>query len=79
MNRGSRFMSGFSWRDKGFTLIELLVVVAILGALAAVVVPNVGRFIEHGKTEAMQTELKNVQFAMDVGMLENGLTSVTHG
>jgi type IV pilus assembly protein PilA len=72
-------MGGFSYSDKGFTLIELLVVVAILGTLAAIVIPNVSRFIEHGKTEAMQTELREVQFAMNAGMLENGLTTVSHG
>ena len=72
-------MGSFSYSNKGFTLIELLVVVAILGVLAAVVVPNVGRFIGHGKTEAMQTELREVQFAINAGMVENGLTTITHG
>ncbi|GAG76781.1 unnamed protein product, partial [marine sediment metagenome] len=43
------------------TLIELLVVIAILGVIAAVAVPNVGKFIGRGKTEAYATELHNVQ------------------
>jgi len=54
----------FRYGEKGFTLIELLVVVAILGVLAAVAVPNVGKFIGRGKTEAYETELHNVQTAV---------------
>ncbi|MBI2830422.1 MAG: prepilin-type N-terminal cleavage/methylation domain-containing protein, partial [Chloroflexi bacterium] len=32
---------GFRRGQKGFTLIEILIVLAVLGVLAAVVVPNV--------------------------------------
>jgi len=54
-------MKQFRYGEKGFTLIELLVVIAILGVIAAVAVPNVGKFIGRGKTEAYATELHNVQ------------------
>ena len=50
--------------EKGFTLIELLVVVAILGVLAAVAVPNVGKFIDKGQEESYATELHNIQTAV---------------
>lgn len=56
-----KFLKHFRYGQKGFTLIELLVVIGILGAIAAVVVPNVGSFIGRGKTEAQATELHNVQ------------------
>ncbi|MFC1916200.1 type IV pilin protein, partial [Chloroflexota bacterium] len=59
--------------EKGFTLIELLIVVAILGVLAAVVIPNVGRFIGRGETEASDTELSNIQTAVVAMMTDNQL------
>lgn len=56
-----RFLKQFRYGERGFTLIELLVVIAVLGVLAAVVVPNVGKFIGQGKEEAWSTELHNIQ------------------
>ncbi|MBA7656698.1 hypothetical protein ES703_64625 [subsurface metagenome] len=66
-----RFMKQFHYGEKGFTLIELLVVVAILGVLAGVVVPNVGKFVGKGKTEAYATELHNVQTGVMAMMVDS--------
>ncbi len=65
--------------EKGFTLIELLIVVAILGVLAAVVIPNVGRFIGAGEDEAAATELSNIQSAVTSMMVDNGLATLPAG
>ncbi len=62
--------------EKGFTLIELLIVVAILGVLAAVVIPNVGRFIGRGESEAADTEFSNVQSAVVALMVDNGISTL---
>jgi prepilin-type N-terminal cleavage/methylation domain-containing protein len=67
-----KFLKHFRYGQKGFTLIELLVVIGILGAIAAVVVPNVGSFIGRGKTEAQATELHNVQTSVMAMMVDSG-------
>jgi prepilin-type N-terminal cleavage/methylation domain-containing protein len=61
----------------GFTLAELLVVVAIIVGLAAVILPNIGRFTGKGAEGAQSAELQSIQTAIDTYMADNGLATVT--
>jgi len=79
-----KYLSNINHDQRGFTLIELLVVIAILGVLAAVAVPNVGKFIGQGKQESYNAELHNLQtgimamiFESDNGLLDSSYTDIS--
>ena len=51
--------------EKGITLIEMLIVLAVLGILAAAVVPNLGGFLTRSKSESFDGDGKTLQTAVD--------------
>ena len=66
-------------KEKGFTLVELLVVVAILGALAAIVIPAVAQFMDEGEDEADLTEHQNVMLGVGAMMMANDTAEINGG
>jgi type IV pilus assembly protein PilA len=63
--------------EKGFTIIELLIVIAILGIIAAVVIPNIGGFMTSGQLAAANSEAENVKTASLAFCSEYGVWPVT--
>jgi general secretion pathway protein G len=58
--------------EAGFTLVELLVVLAIIGLIAALVAPQVLRYLGAARAETTQAQLKNIGSALELYYLDSG-------
>jgi len=58
-------------RHGGFTLIEMMVVLAIIGVLAALIVPNVLGRADESRATAARTDVGNLSQALKLYKLDN--------
>lgn len=58
--------------ESGFTLLELLVVLAIMGLLAAIVGPQVIKYLGSSRSQTAQIQVKNVAAALELYRLDAG-------
>lgn len=57
--------------QNGFTLLEVMVVIAILGLMAALIVPNIMGQSEQAKAKLAKTNMASIASALDLYKLDN--------
>jgi general secretion pathway protein G len=58
--------------DGGFTLLEMLVVLAIMGLLAAIIAPQVLKYLGTSRTQTAKVQIQNVVAALELYRLDVG-------
>lgn len=59
-------------RESGFTLLELLVVLAIMGMLAAIIAPQVIRYLGTSRTSTAKVQIQYVMQGLELFRLDVG-------
>ncbi|PDT00060.1 type II secretion system protein GspG [Rhizobium chutanense] len=57
---------------EGFTLVELLVVLAIIGLIAALVAPQVLKYLGSAKVDTTKAQIKNIENALELYYIDVG-------
>ncbi len=66
-----------STRRRGFTLIELMVVIATLGAILAIAIPSLQKYVYRSQRNEAYLNLNGIYKAQMTSMIENGQYGTT--